>query len=202
MALTVNLSEMADLAGVSQATIRRWVDKDGCPCLSKGGNGVAYEFDPDQVKAWRAEKDRVAGEAEAERQRQIVDKQAEMFDGPQMAPVGFDLTRHREAIAVEREAINLSRLKGGLVPVEEVRRSADAMLGIMRQRLLAFVPNLTRSAGLTPEQQQEGDKQVRALLEDMRLAIREWTPVSSTSPDSASAASPAPEPNGSPPATC
>ena len=82
--------------------------------------------------------------------------------------------------------------------VEEVRRTAESMFGIMRQRLLAFVPNLTRAAGLAPEQQQEGDKQVRALLEDMRLAIREWTP--STSTDSASAPSPAPSTSGSPPA--
>ncbi|MGC7970017.1 hypothetical protein ACP3WE_24635, partial [Salmonella enterica] len=77
------------------------------------------------------------------------------------------------------------KLKGGLIEVEDARRTTDAVIGIIRQRLLAFVPNLTRAAGLTPEQQQEGDKQVRALLEDIRLAIREWTP--STSTDSASA---------------
>ena len=197
MALTVNLGEMAGIAGVSEPTIRRWI-KEGCPVKSRGANGVAYELDPDEVKAWRTERDRAAGDEEAERQRQIVERQAEMFDGRQMAPEGFDLDRHKQAIILEREAITLSRLKGGLVDVEEVRRTAESMFGIMRQRLLAFVPNLTRAAGLAPEQQQEGDKQVRALLEDMRLAIREWTP--STSTDSASAPSPAPSTSGSPPA--
>lgn len=198
MPLGVNLGEMARIAGVSEPTIRRWI-AEGCPVKSRGGNGVAYELDPDAVKDWRTERDRNADAAEAERQRQILDRQAEMFDGPQMAPAGFDLERHRTAIQVEHAAINLSRLKGDLVPTEEVRRDADTVMGLMRQRLLAFVPNLTRSAGLTPEQQQEGEKQIRELLEDLRLAIRKWN--SSISPGSASAASPAPEINGSPPAT-
>lgn len=197
MPLPVNLGEMARIAGVSEPTMRRWIG-EGCPVKSRGGNGVAYEFDPEEVKAWRTERDRNADAAEAERQRQILEQQAEMFEGQQMAPAGFDLERHRTAIQVEHAALNLSKLKGDLVPIEEVRRDADSVMGLIRQRLLAFVPNLTRSAGLTPEQQQEGEKQIRELLEDLRLALRKWN--SPTSPDSASAALPAPAINGSPPA--
>lgn len=197
MALTVNLGEMARLAGVSEPTLRRWV-QEKCPVEERGANGVAYKFDPDAVKAWRAARDRDEADAESERQRQIVERQGEMFAGQKMAPEGFDIERHKAAIQLEREAITLSRLKGGLIEADEVRRTAEAMFGIMRQRLLAFVPNLTRASGLTPDQQQEGDKQVRALLEDMRLAIREWTP--STPADSASAPSPPPPTSGSRPA--
>jgi len=191
----LNLGDMALAAGVSEPTVRRWV-REGCPTVSKGGNGVAYEFDPARVKAWRDERDRLEGEADAERERQIAEAQAELFAGEKLAPVGFDPKRHREELNLEHEAIRLGLLKKTLIPAEDVRRTAAAMLGIMRQRLLAFVPNLTRSAGLTPEQQQEGDKQIRALLEELQLAILEWTP--STSTDSASPPSPAPPGSGAP----
>lgn len=197
MGATVNKAELGQSLKVSQPTIDRWL-LVGMPVKTHGKNGVAYEFDLDEVIEWRKRVDQDEAEVEAERRRQIEERQAEMFAGEQLAPVGFDIARHREAMAAERDAITLSKLKGGLIEVEDARRTTDAVIGIIRQRLLAFVPNLTRAAGLTPEQQQEGDKQVRALLEDIRLAIREWTP--STSTDSASALSAPRMPNGAPPA--
>jgi len=122
----LNLGDMALAAGVSEPTVRRWV-REGCPTVSKGGNGVAYEFDPARVKAWRDERDRLEGEADAERERQIAEAQAELFAGEKLAPVGFDPKRHREELNLEHEAIRLGLLKKTLIPAEDVRRTAAAM---------------------------------------------------------------------------
>lgn len=168
--LIVNKSQLARLFRVSLPTIDGWVEKR-CPIHKGGSNGVAYEFDVDQVKTWRDAEDAREAEAEAELQRRIGVKQAEMFDGARLAPEGAgDI---KEALEAERLALIVGKQKGELVAREDVRNDYAAVFGIVRQHLLGYATTLGRTAHLSADQQKEADRLVRSTLEAMHGQIKD-----------------------------
>lgn len=169
--LLVNKGELARMFRVSIPTIDNWI-ADGAPVDKGGSNGVPYEFDFHAVKAWRDEKDRLAAEAEAERQRRIHAQQAELFgDGDRLAPQG--VSHIRESLEAERLAIIVGQQKGNLVAREDVRADFAAVFGVVRQHMLGWAATLTRSGGLSPEQQKEADRLVRETLIAMHGQIKD-----------------------------
>ncbi|MFO1081888.1 MAG: terminase small subunit [Reyranellaceae bacterium] len=168
--LIVNKGELGRLFRVSLPTIDAWVSR-GCPVRSGGSNGVPYEFDFEAVKAWREQEDSREREAEAERRRRIDLAQAEMFDGARLAPDGVgDI---REALEAERLALIVGKQKGELVSREDVRADYAAIFGVIRQHMLGWAATLTRSAGLTPDQQKEADRLVRETLVALHGQIKD-----------------------------
>jgi hypothetical protein len=65
----------------------------------------------------------------------------------------------------------LEQQRGKLIPVEDVRSDFTAMFSRLRQRLLSLPVMLVRSAGLTPAQAEDVDKDVRALLRELARQI-------------------------------
>lgn len=52
--------ELCEILGVSIPTVDGWL-RDGCPCISRGGRGVAAEFNTAAVTQWLREKARQEG---------------------------------------------------------------------------------------------------------------------------------------------
>ena len=48
----MNKRQLAKEFGVSISTVDRWIQLD-CPIEQEGGNGKAYQFDPEAVQEWR-----------------------------------------------------------------------------------------------------------------------------------------------------
>lgn len=169
--LLVNKGELARMFRVSIPTVDNWI-ADSCPIEKGGSNGVPYEFDFHAVKAWREDKDRQAAEAEAERQRRISEEQAELFGGGErLAPEG--VSHIKESLEAERLAIIVGQQKGNLIARENVRSDYAAVFGVVRQHMLGWAATLTRSAGLSPEQQKEADRLVRETLIAMHGQIKD-----------------------------
>lgn len=169
--LSVNKGELARLFRVSVPTIDRWIQQ-GCPIIEGGSNGVAYQFDVRAVKAWRGEVEERERQAATERQEQLNAAQAELFGaGEQLAPQGID--NIVEFLNAERLALMVGKQKGELVAREDVRNDYAAMFGVMRQQMLGWAATLARTAGLTPEQQQEAEKLVRTTLVAMHGQIKD-----------------------------
>lgn len=169
--LLVNKGELARMFRVSLPTVDNWIG-DGLPVEKGGSNGVPYEFDFERVKSWREEKERLASEAEAERQRRIAEQQAELFGGGErLAPEG--VSHIKESLEAERLAIIVGQQKGNLIAREDVRADFAAVFGVVRQHMLGWAATLTRSAGLSAEQQKEADRLVRETLIAMHGQIKD-----------------------------
>lgn len=168
--LVVNKGELARLFRVSTPTVDGWIAK-GCPVKAGGSNGVPYEFDVDQVKAWRDQVEAEERQAEEERRQRLGAAQAEMFAGDRLAPEG--IADIREALEAERLAVIVGKQKGELLSREEVRADYAAMFGVVRQHTLGWAATLGRVAGLSGEQQQEAERLVRAMLVSMHGQIKD-----------------------------
>jgi hypothetical protein len=159
----VNKRELAKAMAVSEPTIESWLDL-GMPVVSKGSNGVAYEFDLDAVRSWKASRDQ-ASRDEVER------RQNELFgDGIRLAPDG-DVRQLRERAALETDIMVLSAKRRELIPRKEVEDDYAAVFGLIRQHLLSLDAALTKSAGLTHAQQQEHRRLIRIVMDSLARAI-------------------------------
>src|SRR5579883_1132301 len=76
--MLVNKAELARVFGVSAPTVDRWI-VDGCPIVKGGSNGVAYEFDTDQVKDLKDRREADDKRQAEEREQEIRRIQSEMF---------------------------------------------------------------------------------------------------------------------------
>lgn len=168
--LPVNKGEMARFFRVSLPTVDRWVQL-GCPVIEGGSNGVPYQFDVHAVKAWRDQVEEREKRAAAERQQQLDAAQSELFGGEQLAPQGIDNVV--DFLNAERLALIVGKQKGELIAREDIRNDYAAMFGVVRQQMLGWAATLARTAGLSPEQQQEAEKLVRTTLVAMHGQIKD-----------------------------
>ena len=161
----VNKRELAKVMGVSEPTVESWLD-DGLPVVSKGSNGVAYQFDVEAVKAWKVAREDAA-RSEVERRQQSL-----FGDGERLAPAG-NARDVREMLEAERVAMALSAQRREHIPRQEVEDDYKAVFGLFRQHVLALDSALTRSAGLTQPQQQEHRRLIRVMMGSLSGAIRD-----------------------------
>lgn len=163
--LRLNKRELAKALDISEPTVDSLLDQ-GMPVVSRGSNGVAYEFDLEAVKAWRSARDD-ASRVEAER------RQNELFgDGVRLAPDG-NLRDIRDRIEVETRATILSAQRRELIPRKEVADDYEAVFGLFRQHLVALDAAAMKAAGLTHVQQQELRRLIRLLMTSLARAIRD-----------------------------
>lgn len=133
-----SLAETAGFFGVSQPTIRRWID-GGCPVAEKGSNGVAYKLDLHAVAAWRS--DQRAAEDAAEQARSERDAQLRLqllgSDALTVQPDAPALTakQRADALAAEVARTKLAQLRRELVSAEETALLLSDALATIKARL-------------------------------------------------------------------
>lgn len=172
--ITLNKRELAAAFKVSEPTIDKWL-AEGCPVVRGGQHGVAYQFDPKAVLAWRQDL-----EAQAEKEAQA---KQEMLRGLELDLTGGSVAddeiqrlpaRERGlALEAERKALLLAKEKGELVDRAEVVRDYQAVFGLLRQRLLSMPGLLRRTAQLSPDASRAVDTEMRALLRELHLQIQD-----------------------------
>jgi hypothetical protein len=168
----VNKAELARVFGVSEPTVGRWI-LDGVPVEKAGSNGVGYEFDTDQVKAWLAERDeREKAEAE-QREKKIRDLQAEMFGEAPLAPEGVSQADIRQYLDNLRLSDLVRAKRGELLERDDVLNDYQAAFNVVRQHALGWAATLARQAGLTPDQQHKAEQLVRLMLGAMVRQVRD-----------------------------
>lgn len=162
--LVVNKGELARVFNVSEPTVGKWI-VDGCPVHSRGASGVAYEFDVDQVKAWRVERAEAERAAAQEREQEINRRQAEMFGEQKFVPEGMS----QEDIGTYLENMRLFEIvkkqRGEVIDRADVRNEFQAVFNVLRQHVLGWATTLARTAHLSAEQQRAAEALARGTLQ-------------------------------------
>jgi len=151
----VNLGQLADITGISETSLRKWVRaRDDFPIEKGGSHGVPYEFDVRQVKAWidRHEAEaRAEREAEAERSRQL---RLELFgDDGLVAEEQQKLSarEERELIQARIEGLKLAERQGQILVKTEVEQAVAAAFSALRDDLLGLADALAAEFSLSRE---------------------------------------------------
>lgn len=169
----VNLSELAELLGCSENTLRKVVSRNpGFPVLRRGANGVAYSFDARRAAEWWHEHEAAAAREQHEQAEARAEELAQMrFDllGGQVAegagePLRLSGRERLEEYEAELKAIKLRRAKGELYTRDEIEPDVVAAFADLRIDLLATGDNLARILNLGPDDRRKVDDQLREAL--------------------------------------
>lgn len=138
MGMRVNRSQLAEVMGVTMATITAWVQR-GMPVVERGGQGKQWAFDTADCIRWKVEQ--AVGE--------VLDP-----DGtgvPKAAGSAFEIARARKMQAdAEAAEIKLEELRRRVVAVDEAVRIANDVFGAVRAKLLGLPTKLaTKLAAAT-----------------------------------------------------
>lgn len=135
---SLNLKALARAFGVSQVTVRNWIDR-GVPC-QKTGKG--YHFNLSEVIQWR--------------EKYLQDLQQKKGSNP-----AFDQARtEREIWRAKTTKLNFEKLEGTLIPVAEVAKEIFESNRIVRDAFLNVIP---RTAAILAAQ--SDPQKVREILE-------------------------------------
>jgi phage terminase Nu1 subunit (DNA packaging protein) len=130
----LNGEQLAEAFGVARSAVTAWVRR-GCPHQKRGRQ---YVFVLRDVLAWKEEQRRLAAE-------------------------DLELTQERARLAraqTEKTELEVRRLKGELIPRQEVERAWGNMIAAFRARMVAIPTKLApRVSGATPVE-------AKALLEE------------------------------------
>lgn len=118
---TLNRTEMADHLGIAMPTLDDWVRR-GCPVVSRGGRGRAWQYNTADVREWRDQdiREEMAGTATASTD---------------------ELKRRKLQAETEQAELDLARAKGQVVPVAQFERAMSIAFGEVRARLRNVVPS-------------------------------------------------------------
>lgn len=134
MGKRVNMTELAEIFGVSQPTVRTWTNQ-GCPALQRGAKGRQWEFDTEEVAEWRQS------------------RALEAVQGD-LANMEYEEARRREMVArASMQELDLAQRRGELVEIEEVARVVGEEYARARANLRA-VPSSV-AAMVPPEMRAE-----------------------------------------------
>ncbi len=170
--LLVNKAELARTFGVSEPTVSKWL-VEGAPFVKGGSNGVAYEFDVDAVKAWRDEVEQRERDLASEREAAIRQKQAELFGEQTFMPEGMsqdDIGKYLDNLRLFEV---VKRQRGEVIERAVVRNEFQAVFNVLRQHVLGWATTLSKTAGLSPEQQQAAETLGRGTLAAMWRQIKD-----------------------------
>ncbi|HZQ01405.1 MAG TPA: terminase small subunit [Reyranella sp.] len=171
--MLVNKAELARVFGVSAPTVDRWI-VDGCPIVKGGSNGVAYEFDTDQVKDWKDRREADDKRQAEEREQEIRRIQSEMFaaDEP-LGPAGMSQAEIRTYLENQQRVEVLKRQRGERLDRADVLNDYQAVFNVVRQHTLGWSTTVGRLLSLDAAQQALVERLVRELLGDMMRQIKD-----------------------------
>jgi phage terminase Nu1 subunit (DNA packaging protein) len=162
--LMVNKAELARIFGVSEPTVSKWL-ADALPFVKGGSNGVPYEFDVDQVKTWRADREAAERDAAHKREEEISRRQAELFGEQRFVPDGLSQSEIGEYLENLRLFEIVKRQRGESIDRDLVRREFQAVFNVLRQHVLGWATTLAKTATLTAEQQRAAEQIARRTLD-------------------------------------
>lgn len=116
-----NLNEVAQIFGVSDQTVRKWVGK-GCPVLKQGGQQREWQFSTADVSGWLVAQQKRSNSAEH------VDLE--------------EAKRRKLAAEAELAEIEAAAKRGELVPIDTVARVISDQFTACRARLLSIPTKL------------------------------------------------------------
>lgn len=133
------LAEAASFFGVSQPTLKRWIDA-GAPVAERGSNGVSYRLSLRAIADWRrgqAEAETAEAEERAARDAQL---RLELLGGTALTAGDAGaaaLTPAQRAAALQEEVARtkLAQLRRELVPAEEEALALGETLAALKTRL-------------------------------------------------------------------
>ncbi len=168
---TVNLTELADVLRVSTNTLREVVRKAAdFPVVARGSNGVAYEFDLDDVVAWwRANDERVESE-KADRRGQLDLWRSEIFgdraDDDRAAP-GLTATERRAEFEAQLMADKLRRQRGETIERATLERIVAAAVAEVRNGMLQVPAEFAKRRSLDREARIELESMIERRLDNL-----------------------------------
>jgi hypothetical protein len=144
----VSLAELAKAPGMpSEVSIRKLIaDHPDFPIVARGRNGVAYQFDVDDVCAWwldRRQREEVDARAH---QAEINQHVLELLGGDAVsAPEpGLSTADRKGLIEEEIAAIKLAEKRGDLVRKQSVEEAVSSAIIAIKDRLSTFSARLSR----------------------------------------------------------
>tara|TARA_R110002020_G_scaffold474099_2_gene704511 strand:- start:13766 stop:14422 length:657 start_codon:yes stop_codon:yes gene_type:complete len=169
----MNRGQIARALNVSEPTITTWIG-EGLPVLTKGGNGLAYEFQLSHCYAWRMH--RKSGE---ERQRAAADESAaqmrmlfQNMDGDVAEDhAEWSPKQIREASLAELERMRAAEARGDLVRSDRVLRLLEEMLTTIRQTVMTLPDYAEQEFGLSARQSDQMQGRCEDLLVELRNAL-------------------------------
>lgn len=152
----VPTEEIAEVMGVTPSTIHKWRRNHGCPSIPVGKD---FYFNPEKVRAWKAEHPELGAAPEGGRPSTLIDGQ------PLNELLGRVKIRKELALAARHEH-NLELLRREVIPASEVREGNLRRIAEVRANLLALPGKLAGSlVGLSErEVYARLDEEVRAML--------------------------------------
>lgn len=111
----VKKGDLCELFGVSIPTVDGWL-RDGCPCISRGGRGVASEFNTADVSQWLREKARQEGAGNI-----LADE--------------TELKRRKLQAETSKSELELAKMRGDVAPIREFERAQSAMMAAIRANM-------------------------------------------------------------------
>lgn len=152
----VNRDQLASALKVSTVTITSWLDDDfegGLPCLERGGNGRAYQFDLDACIAWWRRRDQDHRRIAEETQRAINERQAtlDLIGGEGDSETeGLTAKGRAEYYHAEHLRMKTARERGELCEAAEVNREFNELFQNVARFLQALPDRVERETGLEP----------------------------------------------------
>lgn len=162
----VNQNELAELLDVSLPTLRALIRDSNFPVVSRGSNGIAYEFDAASVARWKSDNaDRLEAERVA-RADELAEMKLDLFGGMTVDPAraGMSPRDQAAAIAAEIAATNLARSRRELVPATEVAECLGRAFGILRREMMDIAALVSQRHGLDRIVRASLDAAIRAAL--------------------------------------
>lgn len=174
-----SLSELVAMPGMpSEPTLRKMIaEHSEFPVVSRGKNGVAYEFDlveaANFVRLIR-ENEELAARARSEEIRQLglelLGEQAAM----DQQRVGLSPTERKVLIEEELLAIKLAKERGELVWKASVESAVGGVLSLLNQRMRSFSARLAKRMEITRDQIAVIDEMMDRDLNEMADRFEEF----------------------------
>ncbi len=146
--MLVNKDELAGIIKCSlptlSALLKRW--GDDFPCVQRGTNGRAYEFDPDAVVAFLTAKDEESRRAGAER-----DELMQQYTLPHTvadAPPGMKASDILALTRADKLRRDQAKEAGFLVPTTQVRQALNATFTRLRQQMSSAIRQACRESNI------------------------------------------------------
>lgn len=144
---TVKKGDLCEIFGVTLPTVNQWLSA-GCPCISRGGRGVASEFNTADVSKWLRDRarDDGAGTSKADE---------------------TELKRRKLQAETEIVELELAKARGQVAPLDQVERMVSRAFGEVRAGLRNIPSRVVSSLiGETNERQFK-----KVLLEEIDMVL-------------------------------
>lgn len=187
MTLLVNKAELADILGVSMPSLNDWLRKDpNFPVVSRGSNGVEWQFEPGAVIEYRAQ----VAEAEAAEARKRQEAM-EQFRLPLLADASSGgaapgaLTPQQELAMSRKRQLDIEMAKAArfLVLASEVRQDLNPTLVEAGHYLQSVPERLGRKFGWPPDVVLELRQAMDECQREMVRKLRAWLEPAEQTPD-------------------